>query len=117
MKFILDENIGKKVAQYLRTQGYPTQRIREINPGIEDSQVLNLALSQNSILITLDKDFGQLIFKLGQKHAGVIFLRMDDQTQENVIKALNYVLLNHKDKLETAFLTLTETSKGYKVRL
>jgi|SRR3989344_8313648 len=92
MKFLLDENIGKQVAHFLQNLGHTTFRVREINPEIPDYEVLNLAVSKNSILITSDKDFGELVFKEKQPHTGVILLRLDDESSSNKIKALKFAL-------------------------
>jgi len=96
MKFLLDENIGKEILEFLEQLGHSASRIRVIQPGLTDSQVLNLAVSQNSILITSDKDFGELIFKYGQLSSGVILLRLKDETSKNKIKALKKVLTGRK---------------------
>ena len=115
MKFLLDENIGNKIATFLRSLGYITYRLREINPGIEDYEVLNFAVSQDAILITSDKDFGELVFKEGFPHRGIIFLRLNDQSSENKIRALK-VILSRKRNLRD-FLVITEQEKTYKVRV
>lgn len=66
MKFLLDENIGKIVAKSLEKLGHFVSCIKLIAPGIEDYKVLTLSTSKDAILITSDKDFGELIFKEGQ---------------------------------------------------
>lgn len=107
MKFLLDENIGKIVARFLEKLGHSTARIKLIAPGIEDYEVLNLSVSRNSILITSDKDFGELIFKEKQSSTGVIFLRLQDESSDNKIKALKEVLSKHKE-LKDKFVTVKE---------
>lgn len=72
MKFLLDENIGKVVAEFLQQYGHQSFIVRKISPGIKDPQVLDLAIDKGAILITSDKGFGELIFKEGQYHCGVI---------------------------------------------
>lgn len=116
MKFLLDENIGKKIATFLNQQKYSTQRIRDIKPGIEDFEVLNLAVSQKAILITSDKDFGELIFKEKQPHSGVIFLRLTDQTSENKIQAIKFVLSKYK-KINDKFIVVTKKENGFNLRI
>ncbi len=117
MKFTLDENIGKKVAIFLVNLGHTVFRIREISPGIEDFEVLKLAVEKTSVVITLDKDFGYLVFKEGKLHKGIIFLRLDDETQENTIKVLTWVLSSYSEKkLTTNFVTITEKNGKFKAR-
>lgn len=114
MKFLLDENIGKVVAQFLRRFGHSASRVRIINPGIEDYEVLELAFSRDSILITSDGDFGKLIFKEGKNYCGVIFLRLKNQKSDNKIKAIKFVLSKHKQIVD--FLVVTEKENGFKIR-
>lgn len=115
MKFLLDENIGKKISVFLRSLGHITYCLREINPGIEDYEVLNYAVSLEAILITSDKDFGELVFKEGHPHSGIIFLRLDDQSSENKIQALKVIF--SKDRNLKDFLVITEQEKTYKIRV
>ncbi len=115
MKFLLDENIGKKVAQFLFHLGHSVSRIREINPGIDDYSVLDLALSENAILITADKDYGALVFKGQQPHSGVIFLRVGDQSSDNKIRALKRLLSKYKN-LENKFIVVKESEGKIKIK-
>lgn len=115
MKFLLDENIGKKVAQFLFHLGHSVSRIREINPGIDDSLVLDLALSENAILVTADKDYGELVFKAQQPHSGIIFLRLEGQSSENKIKSLKSLLSKYKN-LENKFTVVKEKEGRFRIK-
>lgn len=116
MKFLLDENIGKEVARFLEQLGHSTSRIRLIAPGIEDYEVLSLSVNKNSMLITSDKDFGELIFKEKQPSAGVIFLRLEDESSENKIKAIRKVFLKHRN-IKNKFVTVKEKDGKFKIRV
>ncbi len=116
MKFLLDENIGKKIAQFLQKLGYSVTSIREIHPGIDDYTVLELANTETKILITSDKDFGELVFKENQSYSGIIFLRLDDQTSENKIVALREVFSKNK-VIKGKYITVTEKSGVSKIRV
>lgn len=116
MKFLLDENIGKIVAKFLEKLGHSASRIRLIAPGIEDYEVLNLSVSKNSVLITSDKDFGTLIFKEEQSSAGVIFLRLQDESSDNKIKTLKEVLSKHRD-IKNKFITVKEKEGKFVIRV
>jgi len=124
MKFLLDENIGKIVAKFLEQLGYSTSRIRLISPGIEDYGVLDLSVSKGSILITSDKDFGELIFKEEEPSSGVIFLRLQDESSDNKIKAIKLILSKHryiKNKqascLRNKFITVKEKNGKFIIRV
>lgn len=116
MKFLLDENLGKSLAQFLTQLGHTTFRIKVINPGIEDFRVLELAVENDTILITSDKDFGELVFKEKLTHTGVILLRLADQTAENTRKALIFLLSKYPEGLENKFIVVTEKGGIFKMR-
>lgn len=117
MRFTLDENIGKKVAYFLTALEHTVFRIREINPGIEDFEVLEFAIEKTSIVITLDKDYGYLVFKEAKPHKGIIFLRLEDETQENTIKVLTWLFSSYeKEQIINTFVTVTEKDGKFKAR-
>jgi predicted nuclease of predicted toxin-antitoxin system len=58
MKFIADENIENPPFNFLRSQGHDVIDIKEVNPGADDEEVLNTANKDESILMTIDRDFG-----------------------------------------------------------
>lgn len=89
MKFLTDENLGRKVPQYLREAGYDVISCLQ---GSSDIEVLQLANKEERVLITLDKDFGELVFKEKLIHKGVIFLRLRKESIENKKKVLLKVL-------------------------
>lgn len=113
MKFLLDENLGKKEAKFLQSLGHKAARVREINPGIPDYAVLSLSVAQSSILITSDKDFGQLIFKEKQLHSGVIFLRLEDESPINKIAALKFALPKY---VAGKFIVIEEKGGKFRIR-
>ena len=66
----------------------------------EDSIILDFALKENRIVITLDHDFGDLLYVRRSKSPSVVFLRLLDQTPNNVLEKLDVVF----SKLETELL-------------
>ena len=95
MKFIADENLGIKVPKYLKSLGYNIVWVQKISPGAPDIRILEKANREKRILITLDKDFGELVFKEKLASAGVILLRLKDESVENKKRVL-LKLLNSK---------------------
>ena len=110
LKLLLDENIGRIVAQGLRSQGYDIKSILEEHPSLDDASVLLLAQKERRILVTLDKDFGKLIFLNSNKHVGVIFLRLKKESPENILAVLTDILSRYKNKLRNRFITSPESS-------
>ncbi len=115
MRFLLDENIGKRVGLFLQGLDHAAFRVKEINPGVDDYEVLHLAISNDAILVTADKDFGELIFKEHQRHVGVILLRLNNQTSTNKIKALVATLTKYP-KLGNKFFVVSEKEHKFMIR-
>ena len=107
-KLLLDENIGLLVADKLKSDGFDVLNIVDGWQGTKDVLVLKLALKERRVLVTLDKDFGQLIYADSRKHAGVVFLRLNDQSPQNVYKILSLLLKQHGEKLKNKFAATTE---------
>ena len=65
MRFLADESCDFAVVRALRTAGHKVLAVAEISPRANDSEVIRLALEQDLILLTEDKDFGQLVYAHG----------------------------------------------------
>ena len=65
MKILADENIEGEMVDALRRAGHTISDIKETKPGIEDTDVLTIATDLDSILLSNDKDFGELIYRDG----------------------------------------------------
>ncbi len=83
MKFVADENFPRPALEALRKAGWEVFSVAEENPGIPDEDVAALCADQQGILLTFDKDFGELIFRHGLPVGkGVVLFRMTPQTPE-----------------------------------
>ena len=77
MKFLANENIPLATIIKLRNEGYDVAAVCEDFPSIKDEAVILFASTENRIIITFDRDYGELIFKHNLKHsAGIIYLRI-----------------------------------------
>lgn len=76
---------------------------------MSDEDVLAKAVMTESILITNDKDFGEMIFRERRQHRGVIFLRLADERSANKIAVLRSLLNAHAERLTDKFATVAET--------
>src|SRR5215211_4522952 len=75
MKLLADENVESEMVSALREAGHDVTDIKEITPGIDDITVLTLAKDTNAILMTNDKDFGELVYRDRLTSGGVILMR------------------------------------------
>lgn len=96
LKLYLDQMFQMDVAQALRKQGYDVLRASETGHArADDYQILEKAISENRILITLDEHFGDWVVLPLSNHPGVIRIKVNPTTSENVIKLLSHFLRNH----------------------
>lgn len=109
MRFLVDECTGPAVAQWLRDQFHEVSSVFEDARGMTDDGILTKAYSENWILITNDKDFGEMIFREKRPNHGVIFLRLRDECSASKIKAIEKLLDGYKAQLSNAFVVVTET--------
>jgi len=89
--FLANENVPGPVVQALRAAGMDVGWIAEFRAGADDETVLGLALSQRRVLITFDKDFGELVFGRGREAScGVVLFRSRLRSPESLSQfALN----------------------------
>ncbi len=75
-KFLANENVPGEVVEAARLAGHDLAWIAELSPGADDDDVLATALAQSRVLVTFDKDFGEMAFRQGQKATcGIILCR------------------------------------------
>ena len=100
MKFIVDECTGRRVADFLKEEGFDTKYVSETDPQATDTEIMEKAFAEDRIIITNDKDFGRKTVKEGENAEGVLLLRLKIETPKNKVKAVQNVIENHKDKLQ-----------------
>ena len=76
MTFVADESVDFPIIKLLRDNNYKVRSILEEFPAVPDEVVLGKASEGHQILLTLDKDFGELVFRLKLLHSGVVLIRL-----------------------------------------
>jgi predicted nuclease of predicted toxin-antitoxin system len=106
VRFLADECCDFALVQTLRNEGHDVLAVCEINPGATDDYVLELALGEKRILLTEDKDFGQLVYAYGRRTLGVIFLRYPASVKSQIFKSVINLVGSQGKKLEECFITV-----------
>lgn len=78
--------------------------------GIDDDTVLEKAYTENWILVTNDKDFGEKVYRERKPHHGVILLRLADERAKIKTKVLEQLLTNYANRIPEQFVVVTEKS-------
>lgn len=110
MRFLVDASADARVVPHLRSQGHDVTRVGSDHPAaLEDIEVLTIAYREQRILITDDRDFGELVFRLHHPHTGVIYLRLNTTRLPVRLDRMDHVLRSYGDRLDQ-FLVVTEDS-------
>ena len=103
LKFLVDVGVGKKVEEYLLEKRYDTKAVRSLDQSMPDQEIIRLAALEKRIVITMDKDFGELVYHSGMDHAGILLLRLEDATGSEKQKVIAQILEKYADNMENNF--------------
>jgi len=77
MRILVDQNIPRSVVETLREEGHDTVWVQETYPGEDDRTLLSRAVEERRVVLTFDKDFGELAFRTGlPASCGIILVRV-----------------------------------------
>ena len=110
MKFLADECCDAGLVNALRSDGYDVLYAIESLRGATDDELLTRAFSESRILITEDKDFGELVYRLRRPARGIVLLRFDVAERALKVPRLRYLLQHETERLPGALVVL-EASK------
>lgn len=88
MRFLADVNIEAMLVRWLRAEGHDVVWATELPPSIPDDELLTLANDEGRVLLTYDRDFGELIFSRHGLSEGIILLRFDAALQAERLNLL-----------------------------
>jgi len=98
MKFLADENFPRPAVHTLREHGFSVTWVAEDSPGSVDEDILARCAAQNLTLLTLDKDFGELVFRRSlPAECGVILFRVDAESPAQFAEAALAALRSRDD--------------------
>ena len=98
MRLLADENFLGDAVTALRAGGHDVAWIRTDHPGIGDDQVLAIAQREERIVLTFDKDFGELAFRYRlPATSGVILFRISTPSPENATRAVCTAIEGRRD--------------------
>jgi len=103
MKYIIDVGVSKKVEKWLEETGYDVKNVRDLDPAMSDETIIRLAIDEKRILITMDKDFGELVYKSGMDHHGVLLLRLESANSTEKLNVVQKIFEKHEKKLKNSF--------------
>ena len=110
----MDECTGASVVTCLRDEGYDAVAVVDVMPTADDKDILDRAVAEDRIVITNDKDFGELVYRGGWEHRGIVLLRLEDERAENKMRMVKIALAHVGERLRNHYVVVTEA--GIRVR-
>ena len=108
MRILSDESTDSHVIRKLREDGYEIIDIKEESPGISDEEVFQIANELGVILLTEDKDFGELVFRSRLLSYGVILIRLIGVPGNLKAKIVSSVFEEHGSEMLHNFTVIEE---------
>jgi predicted nuclease of predicted toxin-antitoxin system len=112
MRFLIDRCAGRRLAEWLRDCEHDVTEARQLGPDPGDLALLERAASEQRILVTIDTDFGTLIFAGDVAHCGLV--RLPDVPAEKRITLFKELLARHASDLESGAIV---TIRGNRIRV
>jgi predicted nuclease of predicted toxin-antitoxin system len=94
LRFLVDGCVTRLAAQLLRDLGHDVVEIAAAATDPGDAEVLARAHRENRVLVTMDNDFGKLVFQHGSPHAGIIRIAL--QSIDGQLTRLGELLRRHR---------------------
>lgn len=107
MKFLADESVDRQIVDALREDDYAVLYVTEMDPGISDDEVLDKAEKGSAILITADKDFGELVFRQQRITKGVVLVRLAGLLPSKKAEIASSMIKKHLDAIQNAFSVIS----------
>lgn len=103
MNFLADESVDQPIVKRLRADGHRVFAVAEMEPSLPDDAVLTMANEQDALLLTVDKDFGELVFRQHRLSTGVVLIRLAGSPPETKAEIVSAAIRDHAGELTQAF--------------
>jgi predicted nuclease of predicted toxin-antitoxin system len=103
MNLVADESVDRPVVERLRADGHDVIYIADLQPGATDDIVLQTANDRGAVLVTADKDFGELVYRLRRVTSGVILIRLAGLSLDAKAETVSTALGEHAAEMAGGF--------------
>jgi predicted nuclease of predicted toxin-antitoxin system len=108
VRWLADECVDAGLVSHLRAAGHDVLYTAEIAASAEDREVIRRAQAERRILLTEDKDFGDLVFRQAQSVPGIVLLRIDPASHALKRIRLDAAISRFADDLFGRYITVEE---------
>jgi predicted nuclease of predicted toxin-antitoxin system len=110
MNLVADESVDRPVVERLRAEGHDVAYFADLQPGATDDIVLEAANDRGALLVTADKDFGELVYRLRRASNGVVLIRLAGLSLDAKAEAIATVFRDHASEVVGAFSVISPGS-------
>ena len=110
MRLLADECIERTIVEHLRSQEFTIDYVAENFSGIDDERVLEMARLSHAILLTADKDFGEIVFRQRLASAGVILIRLHGLRTSSKAEIIADALREYPNEMDGKFVVISPTA-------
>jgi predicted nuclease of predicted toxin-antitoxin system len=107
VNLLADEGVDVAIVRRLRADGHDVEYVAELAPGVTDDEVLSRANDDRRLLMTVDKDFGELVFRLGSVSVGVVLIRLSGLTSSRKADVVSDAIREHGEQMFEAFTVVS----------
>ena len=108
--FLADESLDRQIVDRLRDDGHTVLYVADMDPGISDETVLSLANEKEAVLLTADRDFGEMIFRQKKISKGIILVRLAGLTPTSKANNVSSAIEKHLEEVQNAFAVITPSA-------
>ena len=107
MTLFIDESVAGAIVVRLQSDGHTLLIMRDIAQGAPDIDVLAQAVAAGAVLLTEDKDFGELVYHSGVAHPGVVLIRLAGLPRARRADLVSEAVRDHESELPNAFTVIS----------
>jgi predicted nuclease of predicted toxin-antitoxin system len=106
MNFLADEDVDRQIVERLRSDGHSVAYVAEMAPGIPDDVVFTRANQDSAVLMTSDKDFGEIVYRQRRLANGVVLIRLAGLSSVQKAQVVVSAIAEHLEEIPRAFVVI-----------
>jgi predicted nuclease of predicted toxin-antitoxin system len=99
VRLLVDVSAGEAITQALRGLGHDVLDVRDRDPRMADIDILSWSVAEQRLVVTMDKDFGELIYRSALPHTGVLLLRLEAARTAEKVRTVEAIFGQYADQL------------------
>jgi predicted nuclease of predicted toxin-antitoxin system len=112
MRYLGDHHISHRTVSLLKARGFDIYRVSDVLPSdAEDIQILELARTEDRVVISQDLDYSALLASTGYNKPSVVSLRLHNNRPERIATVLEKILPSVESELQIGAIVVVEEGR------